>query len=53
MAPKLGVDDRTIAHQHEGELQVTGGHERPINDAAGAVIAAHRVDGDAHQAAAG
>ena len=52
MARQLALDRRrAIADEQQADLQMTRGDERSVDDAAGPVVAAHRVDGDAHQAA--
>src|SRR5205814_8936243 len=49
MPRELALDRRTGAHEHQTDLEMSRGDERTVNDAAGPVVAAHRVDGDAHQ----
>ena len=49
MPRELGARSRrAIADEQQADLQVPRRDERAVDDAAGAVIAAHRVDGDAH-----
>ena len=51
---KLGVDHRADRRRAAGRSAGDARRdERAVNDAAGTVIAAHGVDGDAHSAAGG
>ena len=51
MPRQLALDRARVADEQQPDLQMTRGDQRPVDDAAGPVVAAHRVDGDAHRSA--
>jgi hypothetical protein len=48
MACELEFDDGARTDEDQAALQPTAGNDGAADDAARRVIAAHRVDGDAH-----
>src|SRR4030095_10889235 len=49
MAGQLARENVARADKQQGDLPVTGRHERAIDDAAGAMITTKRVDCDPHE----
>lgn len=49
MSREFPLDEPLISDEQESDLQMPCGDERPADDRAGAVIAAHGVDGDTQQ----
>ena len=47
MTGQLPFDGVAAADEQQTYLKVTRGHERAVDDAAGGLVAAHRVYGDA------